>query len=52
MWITAILSALVVLVSLGAYALYARLDGNLHVTNAFAGLRNRPPRLRRACRTS
>ena len=42
MWITAILSALVVLVSLGAYALYARLDGNLTVTNAFAGLRHRP----------
>ncbi len=42
LWITAILSALVVLVSLGAYALYAKLDGNLTVTNAFGGLQDRP----------
>jgi LCP family protein required for cell wall assembly len=43
MWATAVASALIVLVSLGAYALYARLDGNLTVTNAFAGLTHRPP---------
>src|ERR1035438_6437489 len=38
MWTAAVASALVVLVSLGAYAIYAKLDGNLSVTNAFGGL--------------
>jgi LCP family protein required for cell wall assembly len=42
MWTAAVASALVVLVSLGAYAIYAKLDGNLSVTNAFGGLKNRP----------
>lgn len=43
MWTAAVASALVVAVSLGAYAIYAKLDGNLSVTNAFGGLKNRPP---------
>jgi LCP family protein required for cell wall assembly len=42
MWTAAVASALVVLVSLGAYAIYAKLDGNLSVTNAFGGLQDRP----------
>jgi LCP family protein required for cell wall assembly len=42
MWTAAVASALVVVVSLGAYAIYAKLDGNLSVTNAFGGLKNRP----------
>jgi LCP family protein required for cell wall assembly len=42
MWVASVATALVVLVSLGAYAVYAHLDANLTVTNAFAGLKNRP----------
>ena len=33
---------LAVLLSLGAYGLYARLDSNITVVNPFAGLRHRP----------
>jgi LCP family protein required for cell wall assembly len=43
MWTAALASVVVVAVSLGAYAIYAKLDGNLSVTNAFGGLKNRPP---------
>jgi LCP family protein required for cell wall assembly len=43
MWAAAVASVAVVVVSLGAYAIYARLDGNLTVANAFAGLKHRPP---------
>src|SRR3984893_4790483 len=42
-WVAAAASVLVVVVSLGAYAIYAKLDGNLSVTDAFGGLKNRPP---------
>src|SRR5580700_4680069 len=42
MWLASVATALVVLVSLGAYVIYARLDANLTVTNAFAGLKDRP----------
>jgi LCP family protein required for cell wall assembly len=42
MWTASVATALVVLASLGAYAIYAHLDANLTVTNAFAGLKNRP----------
>ena len=42
-WVTAAASILVLVVGLGAYAIYAKLDGNLTVTNAFGGLKNRPP---------
>lgn len=42
MWLASVATALVVLASLGAYVIYARLDANLTVTNAFAGLKNRP----------
>src|ERR1700730_13960572 len=42
-WVAAVASVLVVVVSLGAYAIYAKLDGNLSVTDAFGGLKNRPP---------
>jgi LCP family protein required for cell wall assembly len=42
MWIASVATSLVVLAGLAAYAIYAHLDGNLTVTNAFAGLRNRP----------
>jgi LCP family protein required for cell wall assembly len=41
-WLASVATALVVLASLGAYVIYARLDANLTVTNAFAGLKNRP----------
>jgi LCP family protein required for cell wall assembly len=43
MWAASVATALVVLVCLGAYAIYAHLNGNLTVTNAFAGLLHRPP---------
>ena len=43
MWAAAVASAVVVVASLGAYAIYAKLDGNLSVTDAFGGLKNRPP---------
>ena len=42
MWVAAVVSIAVLLVSLGAYAIYAKLDGNLSVTNAFGGLKSRP----------
>jgi len=42
-WVASVFTAVVVVVSLGAYAVYAKLDGNLHVVNAFGGLQNRPP---------
>jgi LCP family protein required for cell wall assembly len=42
MWTASVATALVVLASLGAYAIYAHLDGNLTITNAFGGLKNRP----------
>jgi LCP family protein required for cell wall assembly len=41
-WTASVATTLAVLVCLGAYAIYARLDSNLTVTNAFAGLKNRP----------
>jgi LCP family protein required for cell wall assembly len=42
MWVAAVVSIAVLVVSLGAYAIYAKLDGNLSVTNAFGGLKSRP----------
>jgi LCP family protein required for cell wall assembly len=42
MWVASVATGLVVLACLGAYAIYVHLDGNLTVTNAFAGLKNRP----------
>ena len=42
-WVAAAASILVLVVGLGAYAIYAKLDGNLTVTNAFGGLKHRPP---------
>jgi LCP family protein required for cell wall assembly len=42
-WVAAVASILVLVVGLGAYAIYAKLDGNLTVTNAFGGLKHRPP---------
>jgi LCP family protein required for cell wall assembly len=42
MWVAAVASIAVLVVSLGAYAIYAKLDGNLSVTNAFGGLKSRP----------
>jgi LCP family protein required for cell wall assembly len=37
-----VVTALVVAVSLGAYGIYLKLNGNLHIVNAFAGLKDRP----------
>jgi LCP family protein required for cell wall assembly len=42
MWASAVASVLVLVVSLGAYAIYTKFDGNLTVTNAFSGLKHRP----------
>jgi len=38
-----LLTALAVLISLTGYGIYLKLDRNLDVVNAFAGLRHRPP---------
>lgn len=42
-WIAATLSAIIVAGSLASWGLYLKLDGNLNVVNAFAGLTNQPP---------
>ncbi len=39
----AAITSLAVLLSLGAYGFYAKLEGNLTVINPFAGLNHRPP---------
>jgi LCP family protein required for cell wall assembly len=37
-----VITAVVVAVALGGYGIYLKLNGNLHVVNAFAGLKDRP----------
>jgi LCP family protein required for cell wall assembly len=38
-----VVTSLAVLISLGLYGIYLKLDGNISVVNPFAGLRHRPP---------
>jgi LCP family protein required for cell wall assembly len=42
-WAASVITALVVVAALAGYGIYLKLNGNLHVVNAFAGLTNRPP---------